>query len=331
MSQSDLSILIVDDAKFSASVISKNLTNGGFSNLTHTHSAAEALEIQNDDPKSVVIADWLMPEMDGLEMTKRIRQMDEAANRYTYIIMLTARDGVDALKHAFEEGIDDFVNKAAMQAQLLPRIYAAQRLVDNQTRMLMTIDNLLAEKQHLESINSKLKDLCTIDSLTGLGNRVYAQTKLDDNLRHTDSRGGASCLILLRFADVKALEQQFPTSIIQELTLGISRRIKSLIRPLDDFARTDKYSFAVISHQPELDYCVGKNFKRILEAVNTRAFKTSMGFQQIAMNMIIVASNAEQSLPSSKVLFAIAERKIAESNPHSIHHIHYNPSFSTEN
>lgn len=327
MEHSDLPILIVDDARFSASVITKNLKKGGFENISHSQSAAEALELLTRTNISVVIADWLMPEMDGLEMTKRIRQMDEASNRYTYVIMLTARDGVDALKHAFDEGIDDFVNKSAMQEQLLPRIYAAQRLVNNQNRLLMSLDRLLKEKQQLETINSKLKDLCTLDSLTGLGNRSYAISKLDDNLKHTDSRGGASCVILLRFHNIEELERKYPKSITQELIIGISRRVKTLIRPLDDFARTDKYSFAIVTHQPELDYCIGKNFKRILEGVNSRAFQTSMGFQQIEMNMLIVATSAEQSLPEGKVMLALAERKISESSPDSINHLHYNPSF----
>ena len=136
MSSSDLPILVVDDAKFSTTVITRNLKAGGYTNISHAVCAKDAIIIQQENPASIIIADWLMPEMDGLEMTKRIRQMEEASNRYTYVIMLTARDGIDALKHAFDEGVDDFVNKAAMQQQLLPRVFAAERLVNNQNRLL---------------------------------------------------------------------------------------------------------------------------------------------------------------------------------------------------
>src|SRR5690554_5811251 len=132
----DLSILVVDDARFSAAVIIRALKAAGYQNTLHVESAIDALEMVEQKTISIIIADWLMPEMDGLELTQRIRQLDEAKNRYTYIIMLTARDGIEAMKQAFDEGVDDFINKSAMQQQLLPRIFAAERLVNNQNRLL---------------------------------------------------------------------------------------------------------------------------------------------------------------------------------------------------
>ena len=324
MPQSDLSILVVDDAKFSSTLIMRNLKSAGYENISHAESAPQALQRQEENPANIVIADWLMPEMDGLEMTKRIRQMDEAKNHYTYVIMLTARDGIDALKHAFDEGVDDFVNKSAMQQQLLPRVFAAERLVNNHNRLLRDVKELLEDNRKLEKANRTLKGLSTLDPLTGLGNKTYNLNKLNDNLSHTESRGGATCYLLIRIHGIDELEKKLPSRIVNELVVGISRRLKSLVRPLDDVSRLTKFTFAVVTHQPDLTLCVGSSFKRIVDAINHRAFKTSMGFNEVNVDMAVAAASAKYGLPSAEQLMALAEEKLKESiETQRIQHIHY--------
>jgi PleD family two-component response regulator len=297
---------------------------GGYTNISHATSAKAAIEKQQQNPASIIIADWLMPEMDGLEMTKRIRQMEESSNRYTYIIMLTARDGMDALKHAFDEGVDDFVNKAAMQQQLLPRVFAAERLVNSHNRLLRDVNELLQANQQLEKTNQALKGLCTLDSMTGLGNKAYTLSKLVDNLKHTESRGGATCYMLIRLNNVAELEKKFPKPIIRELIIGISRRLKGLVRPLDDVSRIGNYTFAVVTHQPDISQCEGKSFRRVLDAINHRAFQTSMGFQSIHADMSIAAATLDYGLPTPEVLMNMAEEKMKEAAlTKRIEHVHY--------
>lgn len=330
MAQSDLPILVVDDAKFSTTVITRNLMAGGYNNISHAASAKVAIELQEKNPASVIIADWLMPEMDGLEMTKRIRQMEESTNRYTYIIMLTARDGMEALKHAFEEGVDDFVNKAVMQQQLLPRVFAAERLVNRYNRLLRDNNELLNANQQLEKSNQTLKGLCTLDSMTGLGNRNYAIGKLLDNLKHTESRGGATCFLLMRINNVQEFEKKYPKPILRELVIGISRRLKGLVRPLDDVSRIGNYTWAVVTHQPDISYCEGKSFRRVLDAINHRAFQTSMGFQSISVDMSIAAATLDLGLPTPEVLIALADEKMKEASiSRRIEHVHYKNKANT--
>ncbi len=317
MQNSDISVLIVDDAKFSTTIIKRCLESGGFSNIRHVDSALEAIEIQKQDPASIVIADWLMPVMDGLEMTKRIRQSDEAVNRYTYIIMLTARDGINALKHAFDEGVDDFVNKSVMQQQLLPRVYAGERLSNNHNR-------LLRENQSLLKVNQKLKGLTTLDPLTGLGNKEYATTKLNDNLKHTASRGGATCYLLVQITQSKTLQQRLPKAILNELIVSISRRLKTQLRPLDDVSRISQFGFAIVTHQPDLSHCRGSSFKRIKDALNNRAFQTSMGYQTIRVEISIAATSAEDDICEAQHLIVAANQQMTIAlNSQRIEHAHF--------
>lgn len=299
------SILVVDDARFSTTVITRTLQAGGYKNIRHACSANEALGIQETDPANILIVDWLMPNMDGLELTAKVRQNDEAMNRYTYIIMLTAKDGVNALQHAFDEGIDDFVNKSAMQEQLLPRVFAAERLVDNQNR-------LLAQCQTMIEANRELKELCTLDPLTGLENEQACLTRMAETLKHTESRGGATTVLLVEMQNFDSIKRQLPEHTFDELIVGVSRRINMLMRPLDSVCRLDEKTFAIVTQQADITQVSSNSFKRIQDGINLRAFKTSTGFHSIQVAISIVSCNSEFGLPDSKALLGLCREYLDE-------------------
>lgn len=84
-----LSILVVDDAKFSSVMIGRALSKAGYQDIRFASSAADALAQHAQRPAHVLLADWLMPEMDGLELTGQIRQRDALSGHYSYVILLT--------------------------------------------------------------------------------------------------------------------------------------------------------------------------------------------------------------------------------------------------
>ena len=177
MPNPQLSILVVDDTKFSSAVIGHTLSQAGYNDIRFASSAMDALSMHEERPASVMVADWLMPEMDGLELTRRIRQNDEANNRYTYVLLLTAREGVDALQQAFDQGVDDFVSKSTMTEQLQHRVMAADRIIQRHNRVQ-------ADYQRMLTVNRQLKRQALIDPLTGFGNRQDALRALDSTLKH---------------------------------------------------------------------------------------------------------------------------------------------------
>lgn len=311
MPVTDLSILIVDDAKFSSAVVRKNLANGGYRDIRNASSASEGLEALEERPADIIIADWLMPEMDGLELTGRVRQLDEADNRYTYVILLTAREGAGALQEAFEQGVDDFINKSSMNEQLLHRIYAAERLVMLQNR-------LLTDNQRLIEANARLRKHSILDPLTGFGNRQYALRRLDDALRQASARGGAACLLLIRIEELDELGGR-GQGLLNQVLLAFSRRLKQLVRPMDILARLGPDTFAVITHQPDMARCTPGSFRRIYEGLNHRAYKTTAGFSQLQVSMSLCAvaeggvrpdqmlHSAGKVLPDSRELGRISE------------------------
>ena len=73
MSSKDLSIIIVDDLQFSRIVVKTALKKAGYNGVRMADSATEALTMIEQQPADVVLADWMMPEMNGLELCRKIR------------------------------------------------------------------------------------------------------------------------------------------------------------------------------------------------------------------------------------------------------------------
>lgn len=305
MPSPDTSILVVDDTKFSSAMVNRVIARAGYQNVRHAHSAAAALQMLEERPTRILIADWLMPEMDGLELTARVRQLDEANNHFTYVMLLTAKEGVEALAEAFEQGVDDFVNKSHMQDQLLPRLLSAERITSLQNR-------LLAENQNLIEANAKLKKLSPFDGLTGLGNRAYASRRLEETLKHVGSRGGAACYLLLTLGNFDAMRKQYPPAILSQLLLAVARRLRQLVRPLDVVTRISPNQFAIITHQPDIQHCNGESYRRLHDGINLKAFKTSAGFLSVKAVLTISACDADTLAPNPEALMSLAQGQIGK-------------------
>lgn len=263
MPNPDLSILVVDDAKFSSAMIGRALSQAGYQDIRFASSASEALQQLEQRPVSVLLADWLMPEMDGLELTARVRQLDESINHYTYIVLLTGKEGENVLGEAFDRGVDDFVSKAAMNEQLVPRIYAADRLCN-------TLQRLLVENRLLTENIARMEERNLVDTLTGLGNPRYLRQKLADSLRQVETRGGALCYLLVGMPEAPVLRQRHGEAFHRELLLGVARRLQQLVRPLDVLVRLDEQHFALITLVEDLHECSSSSFKRLHDGLNLR-------------------------------------------------------------
>lgn len=287
----DLPILVVDDAKFSSTVVSRALRNAGYRDVRVANNAPAALTLIEERSVSVLIADWLMPEMDGLELTDRVRQQDELKNHYTYIILLTARESMDALSEAFDRGVDDFIYKSDMSKQLISRVFAADRMADRQNTLL-TANSLLIEN------NRELEASSIIDLETGLCNNRYARERLGKSLRQAESRGGASAYVLIGIRNWQNLKRQHSAAIMSELAVGIGRRLTHLIRPLDALCRVGDNQFAIIAHFSPSDHCTTTAFKRVFDGINHKAMKTTAGYISVEAGMVLCKSDAQKGTPA---------------------------------
>ena len=119
------SVLIVDDDQKLLNMLRRTLVYEGFNVVTASDGREALSEIGRQRP-DVIILDWLMPGLDGIEVTKRLR----AVNDETMILMLTARDAIEDRVEGLDSGADDYLVKPFAPAELLARVHALLRRSD---------------------------------------------------------------------------------------------------------------------------------------------------------------------------------------------------------
>jgi two-component system response regulator MprA len=115
-------VLVVDDDSRLLNMLRRTLMYEGFQVATAPDGRAALAAMQAHRP-DIIVLDWLMPGLNGLELVKRLR----AANDKTLILMLTARDAVEDRVEGLESGADDYLVKPFAPSELLARIHALLR------------------------------------------------------------------------------------------------------------------------------------------------------------------------------------------------------------
>lgn len=126
-----MSILIADDDNTSLKFLCKILEKMGHSVIVSS-DGAEAWEKYRQLKPRIIISDWVMPNMDGLELCRRIRQT--TSDNYTYIIIVTSKSGKVDLIEAFTAGADDYVSKPFDPEELSVRIKNSERILELEDR-----------------------------------------------------------------------------------------------------------------------------------------------------------------------------------------------------
>lgn len=143
-----ITILIVDDSKSYRHLLANILNKWGF-NVIAAQDGIHALALLEVNTISVVISDWEMPVMDGVELCRQIRQRD--FGHYLYLILVTARQAIEDLVHGLESGADDFLSKPVNQSQLRARLHAAQRILTLENTLAVRNQRLTNAYQQIEA------------------------------------------------------------------------------------------------------------------------------------------------------------------------------------
>jgi diguanylate cyclase (GGDEF)-like protein len=223
--------LVVDDSAVYRKLIGDHLRSWGFGvTLAETGSDAWRILEQPDAPK-LVLLDWVLPDLDGIELCKRIRQAG-ASGPYVYVILLTSKEGRQNMLQAMEAGADDFLVKPVDELEMKARLLVGKRILDLQ--------------EELVSARESMRHAATHDSLTGLLNRgeiiAMFQRELERARRERAPVGAILCDID-HFKNVNdALGHLFGDEALRE----IGRRLQSQLRVYDGVGRYGGEEFLMI-------------------------------------------------------------------------------------
>lgn len=303
MTHKNVSIIIVDDMQFSRVVVQAALKKAGYNNIRVAASAAQALAMMEERHADVVLADWVMPEMDGLELTDIIRQKDEEKGVYTAIILFTAQEGIEPLVEAFNRGVDDYISKPPNPRELAARVNAAARIASLQ-------NDLLETSQQLEDTVRHLEEMALTDPLTGVGNRRLLTRQLEMHLLDATARKGGVCFLMLDIDHFKKINDTYGHDVGDEVLIGFTRRIRRTVRPTDLVARMGGEEFGVIMHYTKSENFKPSSLDRLLSNINQRPFKTSVGDLDVTASIGVCFYKGEGDQPSVQNLIKCADEKL---------------------
>ncbi|NMM49559.1 response regulator [Marinigracilibium pacificum] len=194
-------VLIVDDERDIIELLSYNLEKEGF----HTKSAKsgkEALTLVENFIPDVILLDIMMPDIDGVETCRRLREMPDLKN--TFIIFLTARSEEYSEVAAFDVGADDYITKPIKPRALLSRLNAIFRREDSKedSSDILTFPGLVIDRTSYkvirdgEEISLPKKEFELLYFLANNPLKVYNRDELLKNI------WGSDVFVLARTVDV---------------------------------------------------------------------------------------------------------------------------------
>lgn len=284
-------MLVAEDSAVYRHLLSSYLQEWGLPFLIAKDGSEAWRFLQRPDCPKLVLLDWVLPDIDGVELCRRIRLAD-AEKSYSYVILLTGKEGKADLLEAMQAGADDYLVKPFDQLELRARLLVGKRIVELH--------------EQLVSAKESLRYSATHDSLTGILNRGEV---FDSLLRELERARRSRKPVSIVLADVdhfKDVNDTLGHPFGDEALKEIARRFRSKLRMYDGLGRYGGEEFLIILpdcdlrsamvRADELRACIGS--EPIVFGGASRSITVSMG----------VALSADQATDDIAALLSRADR-----------------------
>lgn len=225
-----LEVLAAEDNPVFRSMLSAMLTKWGY-HARLARDGCEAWEIlAGPDPPRLAILDWMMPEIDGVEVCRRVRAL--AREPYIYILLLTARNESTDLVEGMDAGADDYLTKPFNAHELHARLRAGQRILNLQQQLLLAREALRHQATH--------------DSLTGLLNRGSILDALECELARARREENPVTVLLVDLDRFKQINDTAGHLAGDTVLREAARRMKRALRRCDSLGRYGGEEFLIV-------------------------------------------------------------------------------------
>ena len=227
-----MKILIAEDDLTSRRILEGVLTKCNY-DVISAKDGNEAWEtLQGSDAPKIAILDWVMPGIEGIEICRRLREQEKDEDQYTYLILLTAKDSKENIIRGMEAGADDYIVKPFDQHELRVRVRAGQRIIQLQSELLATKQDLLLQSR--------------TDPLTGVFNRRAILSQIKIELSRIKREKKQLSLSLLDIDHFKNVNDTYGHMVGDAVLRECVKRIEQVIRAYDSLGRIGGEEFLII-------------------------------------------------------------------------------------
>lgn len=249
-------ILVVDDDPVSCTLIKKFLTKAGFEVATAANGS-DALHLCEQRFFPIVLTDWMMPQIDGIQLCELIRK--KKTDTYVYLVLITSRRSKNDIISGLESGADDYLTKPVNQAELLARIKSGIRVLE-------------LEKS-LKSAHQEIRQLSATDALTGCYNRVYLNERFEQELGRSMRYQQPLSVILADIDHFKSVNDTYGHQVGDEVLKAFAKLLRSAIREdIDWIVRYGGEEFLIVLPETGCDGTIVMA-ERLRRVISNKAFK----------------------------------------------------------
>lgn len=226
----NMRVLIADDDIISRGVVKALLLKWGYEVLEVGDGNKAWNILKEKDSPHLVLLDWMMPEIDGLELCRRLRQSGD--NTYHYIILLTGRDSKEDIIGGLNAGADDYITKPFMPEELEVRLRVGRRILDLQQSLKETLEVQSYQAQH--------------DRLTKIFNHVEILNILEKELDRVGRQNGNLAIIMGDLDHFKKVNDTYGHVAGDAVLVEVAVRMKNNIRIYDSAGRYGGEEFLLV-------------------------------------------------------------------------------------
>jgi diguanylate cyclase (GGDEF)-like protein len=225
-------ILVVDDDPACLRLFDRLLSNAGYQ-VACASDGAEAFAQTLAFRPQIIVTDWKMPRVDGLDLIRRLRA---EVPWYPYVLLVTHSS---EQTQGLDSGADDFIGKPIREEELLARVRAGERIVTLQER-------LRRKNSELQVANQQLAELAVTDPLTGLLNRRAFQEEAHKRWQQVDWAAGTINCLMIDIDHFKRINDTFGHAAGDAVICAVARTLKARLRTNDILCRFGGEEFCVL-------------------------------------------------------------------------------------
>lgn len=263
-------VLLVEDDPMTRSMMEAMLREVLGCTVYTAENGKDALALALEVMPQIVITDWMMPLMDGLEFCRALRATDWGQSMY--VIMLTSMDTEDEVVRAFEAGTDDYLIKPVSMRALNARMRAALHYV----KLLEAWENDRAQlKQFAAELavsNRRLGDAAMTDVLTGLPNRRAGMEALSREWSGSRRTGQPVATLMIDVDLFKSINDRHGHAVGDQVLQEVARALQTAARKDDSISRIGGEEFLVVCHDTETRAALlaGERLRKMVKALKIR-------------------------------------------------------------
>jgi len=310
-----MQVLVVDDSAVYRKLIGDHLRSWGFG-VTLAETGMEAWRVlQRPEAPKLVLLDWVLPDLDGIELCQRIRRV-RATGQYTYVILLTSKEGRQNMLDAMQAGADDYLVKPFDESELRARLLVGKRILDLQ-------DELVAARE-------SMRHAATHDSLTGLLNRGEILGLLERELERGRRERKPLAVILGDIDLFKKVNDTHGHLFGDEALREIARRMRSRLRVYDGIGRYGGEEFLLVLPACDLDVAM-QRANELREMIAATPVKSGDAETTISISMGVAVSEGS-GVKEAEALLSRADSALyaaKEKGRNRVEHISATPKKAT--